>query len=79
MVDTVPTAEEVSGDFSAAGVNIFNPFSSAANPNFDPSRPVSAANPQIIRSAFPGNRIPANLLSRAATGMLKYVPQPEHR
>ena len=76
MVDTVPTPEEVSGDFSAAGVNIFNPFSSAANPNFDPSRPVSAANPQIIRSAFPGNRIPANLMSRAATGMLKYVPRP---
>ena len=76
MVDTVPTADEAAGDFSAAGVNIFNPFSSAANPNFDPTRPVSAANPQIIRSAFPDNRIPANLLSRAATGMLKYVPRP---
>ena len=76
MIDTVPTAEEAAGDFSAAGVTIFNPFSAAANPNFDATRPVSAANPQIIRSSFPDNRIPANLLSRAATGMLKYVPRP---
>src|SRR5205085_1524497 len=54
MIDTVPTPEEVSGDFSAAGVSIFNPFSSSPNPAFDPSRPVSPANSQIIRSAFPG-------------------------
>ena len=76
MIATVPTAEEVAGDFSNAGVNIFNPFSSAPNPNFDASRPVSGANPQIIRAPFPDNRIPANLLSRAATGMMKYVPLP---
>ena len=76
MVDTVPTPEEVSGNFADAGVNIFNPFSSTVNPNYDPTRPVSAANSQILRSAFPNNRIPANLLSRASTGMLKYVPRP---
>jgi hypothetical protein len=76
LVDTVPTPEEVSGDFANAGVNIFNPFSSTPNPNYNPALPVSAANPQIIRAPFPDNRIPANLLSRAATGMLKYVPSP---
>src|SRR6185436_16078507 len=76
MIDTVPTSEEITGDFSNAGVNIFNPFSSMPNPNFDPARPVNAANSQIVRAAFPSNRIPANLLSRAATAMLKYVPQP---
>jgi hypothetical protein len=37
---------------------------------------MNAANPQIIRSAFPNNRIPQNLLSRAATSMLRYVPHP---
>src|SRR5204863_5241251 len=37
MIHTVPTAEEVSGDFAAAGVNIFNPSSSSANPNLDPT------------------------------------------
>lgn len=76
MVDTVPTLAEGSGDFSGAGVNIFNPFSSSPNPNFDPTKPVTAANSQIIRAAFPGNQIPANLLSHASTTMLKYVPQP---
>jgi hypothetical protein len=75
-IDTVPTPEEIAGDFSNAGVNIFNPFSSSPNPNFDPTRPVNAANPQIIRAPFPNNRIPQNLLSRAATTMLRYVPQP---
>jgi hypothetical protein len=48
-IDTVPTALEALGDFSQAGVRIFNPATSRANPNFDPSKPVSAKNPQILR------------------------------
>src|SRR6185437_8125183 len=31
-VETVPTAQEAAGDFSQSGRNIFNPFSSHANP-----------------------------------------------
>ncbi|HUQ95890.1 MAG TPA: carboxypeptidase-like regulatory domain-containing protein [Bryobacteraceae bacterium] len=76
-VATVPTGKEVTGDFAQAGVNIFNPFSSRNNPDFDPSRPVSPSNPQILRDPFPQNRIPVNLISPAASIMLnKYVVRP---
>lgn len=77
MLDTVPMDMEAMGDFSQSGVTIYNPFSSHKNPNFDPSKPVSKSNPQIIRDPFPGNVIPQNLLNPAAVKMLgKYVPRP---
>jgi hypothetical protein len=69
--------EEINGDFSMSGTTIYNPFSSHANPNFDPTRPVSPANPQIIRDPFPDNMIPANLISPQARLFLqKYIPRP---
>ena len=77
MIDTVPTADEVSGDFSMSGVTIYNPFSQHANPNFDATKPVSPTNPQVIRDPFPNNIIPANLINPAARQFLqKYVPRP---
>ena len=36
MVDTVPTAAEDAGDFSQSGVNIYDPATTQANPNFNP-------------------------------------------
>jgi hypothetical protein len=77
MIDTVPSAMETMGDFSMSGTNIYNPFSAHPNPNFDPSRPVSPTNPQIIRDPFAGNLIPQNMINPAAQLFLqKYVPQP---
>ena len=77
MVDTVPTPEEAGGDFSQSGVAIYNPFSSHPNPGYDPSRPVSPSNPQVIRDPFPGNVIPAKLLNASALRMAQnYLPQP---
>ena len=40
MVDTVPTPEEVAGDFSQSGVDIYDPNTTAPNPSFNPSLPV---------------------------------------
>ena len=77
MVDTVPTAEEINGDFSMGGVNIFNPFSSHPNPSFDPTKPVSPTNPQVIRDQFLGNMIPQNMIDPAAQAfLLNHVPRP---
>lgn len=77
MIDTVPTADEVNGDFSMSGVTIYNPFSSHPNPGFNPSKPVSPTNPQIIRDPFPGNKIPANLIDpKAQLFLTKYTPRP---
>ncbi len=57
---TTPTAAQLNGDFSgdlAKGVVIYNPYSTAADPN----------NPgQYTRTAFTNNQIPQNLISPAA-------------
>ena len=77
MIDTVPTADEVEGDFGMAGVMIYNPFSSHPNPNFDATKPVSPSNPQVVRDPFPGNVIPQNLIDPKARQFLRqYIPRP---
>ena len=81
MIDTVPTLEEINGDFSQSGINIYNPFSSHPNPAFDPTKPVSPSNPQVIRDQFQDNGvnnvIPANLISPVAQEFLmNHVPMP---
>jgi hypothetical protein len=74
---TVPTAAEAAGDFSQSGVNIFDPLNSHPNPNYNPSKPIGASNPAIIRDPFANNQIPVNRLNPAAMTMLKnYVPRP---
>ena len=57
MVDTVPTPEEVSGDFSQSGVDIYDPTTTAPNPSFNPSLPISKSNPQYIRQQFEYNGV----------------------
>ena len=77
MVATVPTEEEINGDFAMSGATIYNPFSSRPNPAFDPTKPVSPTNPQIIRDQFPDNMIPENLIDpMAALFLRKYIPRP---
>ena len=77
MVATVPTQEEINGDFNMSGATIYNPFSSHPNPNFDPGKPVSANNPQVIRDQFPGNVIPQGMIDKKVQLFLqKYIPRP---
>lgn len=81
MVDTVPTEAEDSGDFSQSGVNIYDPATTAANPNYNPAQPVSAWNPLYTRQQFSYNGvlnvIPPDRITQAASIMLhKYTPQP---
>ena len=77
MISTVPTLDEINGDFSMSGTTIYNPFSSHPNPAFDPTRPVSPSNPQVIRDAFPGNVIPVGLIDQKAAQFLRqYIPRP---
>jgi hypothetical protein len=81
MIDTVPTAAEVSGDFSQSGVDIYDPSTTQPNPNFNPSLPVSKSNPQNIRQQFEYNGvknvIPPDRIGKAASIMLsKYTPLP---
>jgi hypothetical protein len=82
IVGTVPTSAERGGDFSrtfAAGgrlATIYDPFSARLNPAYAPERPISAANPQYIRTPFSGNVIPANRLDRVGAEIAKDYPEP---
>lgn len=81
MIDTVPTPEEVGGDFSQSGVDIYDPSTTQANPSYDPNQPASKSNPKYIRQQFSYNGvlnvIPPSRISQVATIMLsKYTPQP---
>ena len=77
MVSTVPTEDEVNGMFEMSGATIYNPFSARPNPSFDPTRPVSPANPQIIRDPFPDNTIPEHLIDpKVKLFLTKYIPRP---
>ena len=81
FLDTIPTINERTGDFSAvvdqAGnpLPIYDPASTRLNPAFDPSRAVSESNLQYIRDPFPDNRIPANRLDPVAQRALQLYPQ----
>lgn len=81
MVDTVPTAQEMAGDFSQSGVDIYDPTTTQPNPNYNPQLPVSKTNPQYLRQQFQYNGvlnvIPPDRIGQAASIMLnKYTPQP---
>ncbi len=39
QVLTVPTRDEIAGDFSMGGVNIYDPTTAVANPTYDPTKP----------------------------------------
>jgi hypothetical protein len=74
---TVPTAAEATGDFSSSGSSVFDPSSTYTNPNYNPAVPVNATNPQLLRTEFPGDIVPASRMNSAALLMLKsYVPRP---
>jgi hypothetical protein len=77
QVLTVPTAAEIQGDFSMSGVNIYDPTTAVANPNFNPAKPTGANNFPYTRTQFPGNVIPANRINPALEAfLLQYVPMP---
>jgi hypothetical protein len=77
MIETVPTADEINGDFTMSGATIYNPFSSHPNPNFDPTKPITPSNSQVIRDPFLGNAIPHNLIDpKVQKFLLKYIPRP---
>jgi hypothetical protein len=82
FVNTVPTAATRAGDFSNFRDNngnlivIYDPLTTRPNPSFDPSRPVSAANPQVLRDPFPGNVVPADRIHPVGRNIASIYPLP---
>lgn len=81
-LQTIPTAAERTGDFSAtvdqAGLPlpIYDPATTAPNPAFDATQAVSTANLQYLRTPFPDNRIPASRLAPSIQQALELYPLP---
>ncbi|HET8635246.1 MAG TPA: carboxypeptidase-like regulatory domain-containing protein, partial [Acidobacteriaceae bacterium] len=64
-IKTVPTLDEINGDFSMSGVDIYNPDS------------YQMVDGKIVRDQFPNNKIPTEMLSPVAVQfMTKYLPRP---
>jgi hypothetical protein len=77
MTETVPTEDEVNGDFSMSGVTIYDPATTVPNPNYKPGLPVSQQNPQFRRQPFPDNIIPKSRMNQVTVTMLaQYTPRP---
>jgi hypothetical protein len=74
---TVPTPEEIQGDFSMSNIKIYDPTTAVANPNFDPTKPTGPSNFPYTRSQFPANIIPSDRVDPLLEAFLmQYVPMP---
>ena len=77
QVLTVPTPAEITGDFSMSGVNIYDPTTAVANPNYDPTKPTGPSNYPYTRSQFTNNQIPSDRINQQLQMFLmQYVPMP---
>jgi len=74
---TVPTPQEITGDFSMSGVNIYDPSTAVANPHYNPALPTGPSNFPYTRSQFQGNVIPSNRINpRLESFLMQYIPMP---
>jgi hypothetical protein len=85
QVLTVPTAKMRNGDFSEWPYPIYDPTTTATNPNYNPNGPTSAGNLPYLRQQYMGcNGNQPNVIcgtnpllqSSLAQQWLKYVPMP---
>ncbi len=70
--DYVPTAAEISGNFSDWPFPIYDPTTTKPNPNYNKNLPVSPTNSPIIRTPFPNNQIPASMLDPVSQRLAKF-------
>jgi len=79
---TIPTLAERTGDWSrtvdAAGqlLPIYDPASTARNPNYNPNADVTPENLEYLRTPFAGNSIPNSRLNRTSREALTLYPDP---
>ena len=62
---------------SRAGM-MFDPLTTRTNPAFNAAQAVSAANPQILRSAFTNNIIPVTRLNQVGLNVASIYPLPQN-
>lgn len=74
--DYSPSAAELKGDFSAWPFPIYNPYSTVANPAYNPQEKTSVENDPIIRTPFANNQIPSSMLDPIALKIAAYLNTP---
>jgi hypothetical protein len=74
---TVPTPEEIQGDFSMSNIKIYDPTSAVKNLSYDPTKPTGPSNFPYTRAQFPGNVIPSDRINPLLQAFLmQHVPMP---
>jgi Carboxypeptidase regulatory-like domain len=74
---TVPTRDEIMGDFSMSGVNIYDPTTAQPNPSYNPALPTGPTNFPYTRTQFTGNQIPSDRINQNLQSfLLQVLPQP---
>src|ERR1700682_1269991 len=74
---TVPTTDEIKGDFSMSKAKIYDPTTAVANPNYDPTKPTGPRNYPYTRSQFPNNQIPIGRINpQLEAFLMQYLPMP---
>ena len=74
---TVPTADEIQGNFSRSNVKIYDPTTAVKNSNYDPTKPTGPNNFPYTRTRFAENIIPPNRINPLLEAFLMhYVPMP---
>lgn len=74
--DFVPTAAELSGDFSAWPFPIYDPATTVPNPAYNSSLPESPTNSPVIRQQFSGNKIPSNRIDPVSAKLAAFFDAP---
>ncbi len=71
-----PTADELSGNFSAWPFPIYDPATTAPNPTYNPMATSGPNSSPITRTAFPGNMIPPGRVDPVAAKIAAYFAAP---
>ncbi len=74
---TVPTMDEIQGNFSMNNAKIYDPTTAVANPNYDPTKPTGPGNHPYTRTQFPNNQIPIGRINpQLEAFLMQYLPMP---
>jgi hypothetical protein len=74
---TVPTMDEIQGNFSMSKAKIYDPTTAVPNPNYDPTKPTGPNNYPYTRSQFLNNQIPSDRINpQLEAFLMQYLPMP---
>jgi hypothetical protein len=74
---TVPTMDEIQGNFGMNNAKIYDPTTAVPNPNYDPTKPTGPNNYPYTRSQFLNNQIPSDRINpQLEAFLMQYLPSP---